>query len=50
MRKLRTLLALAGLFLVAGLPLGCRTMEGIGDDLEAGGRKLSNEAREEREY
>jgi predicted small secreted protein len=50
MRKLRTLLALVGLLAVTVVPIGCRTVEGFGDDMQAGGRKLSGESREHRDY
>jgi predicted small secreted protein len=44
MRKVMALLML----LTYGLLTGCNTMEGLGKDVERGGEKIKNEARENR--
>ena len=36
------------LVLAYGLMAGCNTMEGLGKDVERGGEKIKNEAREHR--
>jgi len=45
MKKLITLLAL----LLTGLITGCNTMEGIGKDVQIGGEKVQDTARDARE-
>ena len=46
-KKLFTSLITA--FFLAGLA-GCNTMEGVGKDVEAGGKAVKNEAKEQRGY
>jgi predicted small secreted protein len=45
MRKLSILLA----FLAAGLLAGCNTMQGAGKDIERGGEKLQQSAKDAKE-
>ena len=46
MMKISRLLCLVALVSFGFSAMGCHTTEGFGRDLEKGGRKLSNEARE----
>jgi predicted small secreted protein len=46
MRAITKLLALAVLSSFALFALGCHTTEGFGKDMQAGGRRISHEARE----
>jgi predicted small secreted protein len=46
-RKIAALLALAGYVAVMA---GCNTMEGVGQDVKAGGQKLEQEAKEHKKY
>ena len=46
MRTVRTFVCCAGLLSIGFLALGCHTTEGFGRDLQSGGSKISEEARE----
>ena len=46
MRTLKTSLALAALLSFGFLAIGCHTAEGFGEDMQSGGRRIKEEARE----
>ncbi len=46
MRTFKTFVALAALLSFGCLTLGCNTAEGFGKDMQSGGRRITEEARE----
>ena len=51
MKTIRTELKLAALMLAfAGVLSGCNTVEGAGKDIQAGGTKIKEEAKENKKY
>jgi predicted small secreted protein len=48
MRTFKTSLVLVALLSFGCLAIGCHTAEGLGEDMQSGGRAIEREAREER--